>query len=168
MEDKQIFVPKDSLVKIYFKNGTVIEGIVLTWSDKKGLLRSLSGDSRMIIYNPIENVMMIKLLPTNEEEVTYQEPVKVKQITPPVDLVDSSPPKLFVREAQSDRVKRLVDDRLSKVIQEKKSIAQALEQSISSPSTPFYKQPPKVETTYYESPNFSKRRTILGTRKKNN
>lgn len=167
MEDKQIFIPKDSLVKIYFKNGTVIEGIVLTWSDKKGLLRSLAGDSRMLIYNPVENVMMIKLLPSDEEEIIYQEPVKVEQVIPPVNLVDASPPKIFAREAQTDRAKRLVNDRLSKVIQEKKSIAQALEQSISSPSTPFYKQPPKVETTYYESPNFSKRRTILGTGKKN-
>ncbi len=171
MEDKQIFIPKDSLVKVYFKNGTVIEGVVLTWNDKKGLLRSPGGNNRMIIYNPIENVMMIKLIIADEneeinEEILPSKSIAVEQVDSPIESASDDLSEISGR-SMDERTEKLLKYRLSKILQEKQSIAESLRKSAASPGLLFPNQPPKVETSYYESPNFSKRRTVIGTRKKN-
>jgi hypothetical protein len=169
MEDKQIFIPKDSLVKVYFKNGTVIEGVVLTWNDKKGLLRSPGGSSRMIIYNPIENVMMVKLIISDQEvieEVLHQKSISVEQAIPPMKSVPDDSPEISSGESIDERTEKLVKYRLSRALQEKQSIAESLRKSNISSGLSFSKQPPKVETSYYESPNFSKHRSVISTRKK--
>lgn len=185
MEDKQVFIPRDSLVRIYFKNGTIIEGIVLAWNDKKGLLRSPDCSNRMIIYSPAENVMMVKLVLSKEiesnkiksEEPEFEEsesseqtivmeqtkPIEVESITD--EFMETSP-----AESIDERTRKLIRYRLSKASSEKKVIAKVLDHNPlpAEAVMNFSKQPPRVETKYYESPNFTQRRPIIGTGKKNN
>lgn len=175
---EQVFIQKNSLVKIYFKNGTVVEGIVLIWGDKKGLLQSPDCQNRMIIYNPIENVMMVKLLypkikknKPETDEVTTNEPIKynvVKNVLKENFVSDLNQPKHEVAESFQERTKKIVNYRLLQASQERKKIAESMMQpSSSNTSLDFSKQPPKVETTYYGSPNFTKRGSFLNSRKKN-
>lgn len=183
MEDKQIFIPKDSLVKIYFKNGTIIEGIVIVWSDKKGLLRSPGSQNRMIIYNPVDNVMMIKLLAeeenietqeTNEEPIiksaTLNESEELEVEVESEDLQEDESEDDSEEEIQgplsiADRTKKLVKYRLSQAAQDKKNIAETLSRAALTKNPPLNlnKQTPEVEVTYYEPPNFTKRRPIVST-----
>lgn len=200
---EQVFIPKDSLVKVYFKNGTVIEGVVLTWNDKKGLLQSPDSQNRMIIYSPIENVMMVKLcypeMSTEEDEsedALLQEPSQEpSQDVSQIETIEQPIAKRAFQEVSydlgqyesdslgysglpvpskasnttiQDRTKKIVNLRLSQASQERKKIAESMRRSIAhtSVSLDFSKQPPKVETPYYGSPNFTKRGAFLDSRKK--
>ena len=173
--EQQIFIPKNSLVKVYLKDGPVVEGIVIAWNDQKGLLQAPGNQNRLIIYKPIENVIMVKLSypeieeqeeeteePPPEEELEIVSVAKSKSerswtVSPPIDktsLDDSSLPKNF-----KERTKRIVDLRLSQGSRERKEISQSIRQAplTSKRTLDFSKQPPKVETTYYGTPNFAKR-----------
>lgn len=185
MEEKQIFIPKDSFVKVYFKNGTIIEGIVLTWNDRKGLLCSSGNQSRMIVYNPAENVMMIKICSPEEEsnqtEPSLSEPeVESEEYDQPIakaatpdELEDSVELEEEIEvnvSSIADRTKKMVKYRLSQASQDKKYVADTLKRGVMSDNPPIdsNKQPPEVEVTYYESPNFTQRGPIVSTRKKEN
>ncbi len=175
MKDKQVFIPRDSLVKVYFKNGTVIEGVVLTWSDEKGLLRSPGCSNRMIIYNPAENVMMVKLLLSEEvdlKESTDEEELPIPKTALKVEQVKSNhydePLEVSSTDPIDERTRKLAQYRLSRVTSDKKMFAKTLESTehTTDVSLDFSKQPPKVETEYYESPNFSQHRIGFNSRKK--
>lgn len=182
MDDK-VFIPKDSLVKIYFKNGTIIEGVVLAWNDKKGLLRSVGSSNRMIVYNPAENVMMVKLILSEEVKALPPEPppeseepeepiaklaIPVEQAQSPVDI-DEPESVEDLKGSMSERTRKLVQYRISQASSERKAVARALQPKPSPVEVvmDFSKQPPKVETKYYESPDFTKYRPIINSRKKN-
>jgi hypothetical protein len=49
-------------VKCILKNGAVVEGIVEEWSTNSVELRSLDGESILIIPRPNEDIMLIKVL----------------------------------------------------------------------------------------------------------
>lgn len=174
--EQQIFIPKNSLVKVYLKDGPVVEGIVIAWNDQKGLLQAPGNQNRLIIYKPIENVMMVKLSypeieeedeieespPEEEEKLEIESIAKSKSerswvVNPPIDKTSSDEvalPKNF-----KERTKKIVDLRLSQGSKERKEISQSMRQAplATRKSLDFSKQPPKVETTYYGTPNFAKR-----------
>lgn len=174
--EQQIFIPKNSLVKVYLKDGPVVEGIVIAWNDQKGLLQAPGNQNRLIIYKPVENVIMVKLSypePEEQEEDEIEdshpeEPLEISSVAqsqserswtvkPPLDktsISDVALPKNF-----KERTKKLVDLRLSQSSKERKEISESMRQApiATSKSLDFSKQPPKVETTYYGTPNFAKR-----------
>ena len=57
---------KGQHIHILFTNGTTANGIVELWSDKESHLKS--NDNDIIIYNTIQNVMMIMLLNKEHKE----------------------------------------------------------------------------------------------------
>jgi hypothetical protein len=69
-------------VKCVFKNGTVIEGIVIDWLVGQVQLQSLNDESIMIITHPEEDIMLIKILadkPSEKiESSALQEEIKEK------------------------------------------------------------------------------------------
>lgn len=174
MEDKQIFIPKDSLVKVYLKNGLIIEGIVLAWNNQKGLLRSPEGSNQLIICNPIKNVIMIKLLiPETDETKEFPKTKQIDCYVPEqVESVSETQscnlyPQKSSLESIQERTKRLIKYRLSQTSSEKKMIAQTLAKSSLHEPLDFSKQLPNIKTQYYEPPNFTQYRSILDSRKKN-
>lgn len=52
-------IDKDTHVKLLFKNGVWVEGIVQSWSDNESILKT-SDNSEIIILSPKENLMLIK------------------------------------------------------------------------------------------------------------
>lgn len=75
-------VPNDKHVKVVFRNGTVVEGIVKEWVSNYVEIRSLSDESIMIIAHPEEDIMLIKVLPdkpaTEESEATEKQQIREK------------------------------------------------------------------------------------------
>lgn len=64
-------IPKDNdHVKVLFRNGTLIEGIVLEWYGNYAVLKSIVDESTMIITNPDEDIMLIKIIPPKDETKT--------------------------------------------------------------------------------------------------
>lgn len=48
-------------VKCFLRNGSVVEGIVEIW-DCPVILKTLDGTSQMIIHNPMQDIMLTKVL----------------------------------------------------------------------------------------------------------
>ena len=70
------FVGKE--VKIFFKTGICVEGVVSSWNDNEARLSS--GEKELIIFSPYENIEMVKVDVEHIEEYTN---VPLPQ-TPPV------------------------------------------------------------------------------------
>lgn len=75
-------VPNDKHVKVVFRNGTVVEGIVKEWVSNYVEIRSLSDESIMIIAHPEEDIMLIKVLPdkpaAEESEAAEKQQIREK------------------------------------------------------------------------------------------
>lgn len=81
-------IPKFTPVKVFFNNGTVVDGKVLHWAADLGILLSDESESCLMIYRPDQNVLMVKmpLKPLLEEvkkiltpQESPQQPEVVKQ-----------------------------------------------------------------------------------------
>ena len=67
-------------VKYFLRNGMVLEGIVEKDTAAEVVLKSLDGESLMILHRPTEDIMMTKVVlvetqPEPEEEVQQEQPV---------------------------------------------------------------------------------------------
>ncbi len=49
-------------VKVFFNNGAACEGTAVEWSDSHAVLLSKDSDNVLYIYNPKENIMMVKIM----------------------------------------------------------------------------------------------------------
>jgi hypothetical protein len=63
-------------IKCIFRNGTIIEGIVRVWEKDEAVLISIHDDSLMVILHPMEDVMLLKILPENESQKAEQSPIQ--------------------------------------------------------------------------------------------
>lgn len=167
---EQIYVPRGSLVKVYFKNGTTLEGIVVIWNDKKGVLQAPKNNSRMIVYNPAENVMMLRLFTEEDEstdtnELADQEPspIVIHQSTCPIREDNEIATEVTTgAKSMDERTKRLVEHRLLQASQSRQQLAKKLNtDSNLDNANNILQSTPKVETEYYALPNFSKSGTFL-------
>ena len=62
-------------VKCIFRNGTLVEGIVESWSDEEVILLSLDRQSMLILPKPNDDIMLIKIvLSDNSEELKLNKP----------------------------------------------------------------------------------------------
>ena len=73
-------------IKCIFRNGTIVEGIVKEWSSNY-YLQSLTDDSLLVILDPRQDLMMIKIMPT-QDRVQVEEP----------DAGEPDPPKSYRRQ----------------------------------------------------------------------
>lgn len=85
MSEKPLQIPTDTVVHVYFKTGTSVEGVVVVWYSDYVVLRAIGGVNNIVIYNPQENLLMVKIinqsapasapaLPPHEEE--EEEPLR--------------------------------------------------------------------------------------------
>src|SRR3990167_7863570 len=56
------YLIKDMVVKVYFKEGISVEGVVFEWNDNLAILRALNGNNKLLIYRPTDNAFMVKIL----------------------------------------------------------------------------------------------------------
>lgn len=57
-------------VKLFFRNGLVEEGVVLSWSDTKTVLRSLTSDNLLLVQNTVQDVIAVKLFVQEKQPQT--------------------------------------------------------------------------------------------------
>ena len=73
-------------VKCVMRNSLVLEGVVEEWSEARVVLRSIDGESLMIIHRPAEDILLTKVMliePISEKKVEHnlteaQEKIKTK------------------------------------------------------------------------------------------
>ena len=89
-----ITIDKDKHIKLVFKNGTVAEGIVQSWTKENATLQSIHDDSQIIVMHPEKDIQMIKIMPDHVED-------------PPAELPEEKPEEIkenishMVKEIQS-------------------------------------------------------------------
>jgi len=105
----------NQLVKILFRNGTSIEGIVEVW-DEDYVLRSEDGKSILIIQDPSQDIMAIKVI-LREQDLKRIEPKQNYAADDP----DSSIPN-----PQELRAKKLAELHLLAAAQEKQDVINKL------------------------------------------
>src|SRR3990167_6463563 len=150
------YIIKDMVVKVYFKEGISVEGVVFEWNDNLAILRALNGNNKLLIYRPTDNAFMVKIL---------DDSCKHKESGGDIDLNESSPPHVVSLDAatnmpESDfsrsentmlaRTRRLVELRISKGRDERAQVAQALQRAPKESS----------QGAKYEFPDFTKRRSF--------
>lgn len=126
-------------VKIVFRNGTVTEGIVEEWFNNVIYLKALDGESKLIITNPEQDIMLIKVWDEKAPEVEPKEPE-------PVDLPTEEEAKEWASHFQEvaethdpynpDDRKTLAELKIELAKQERKIIAEKLREHRPSPYKP--------------------------------
>ncbi len=114
-------------VKIILRNGAMAEGIVEEWYANEVKLKSLDGESFLIITHPAEDIMLIKVFlkePEEKQEELQEEQIELEQkfdatheATDPHDI---------------DGVKSLAQLRIELIKQDRKIIAEKLKNHIPS------------------------------------
>lgn len=110
-------------VKVVFKNGTVIEGIVKEWVSNYVELQSLNDESIMIIAQPEEDIMLIKVLPdkpaknpeVNESAEKEQIRQKLKEVEEPPQTEEAA----VLQQKNIAELRRMVVEQDKKMIQRK-------------------------------------------------
>lgn len=61
---------KDQIISVIFPGGIQVDGKVVSWTDEKAIILSLSGASTFIINSPLKNVLFIKISNAKENYAT--------------------------------------------------------------------------------------------------
>lgn len=61
------------LVKVYFHNGTGVEGKLVSLTDKELILHSTESKEQLLILNPQQNILMIKTISSNIKDTKLTE-----------------------------------------------------------------------------------------------
>lgn len=128
----------NQLVKVMFRNGASVEGIVDIW-DEDYVLRSIDGKSVLLIQDPVQDIMAVKIILedasiTNETNIeTHGNVAKVKNTS---QLRDNRQQQLkeISKRLQDDavptsmelRAKKLAELRLAAIAEEKRMVAEKL------------------------------------------
>lgn len=142
-------VTKGQHVKYFLRSGMVLEGIVEEDTAAQVVLRSLDGESLMILHRPTEDILMTKVIlrPPEETRVEPKEPVKPTEIQEQVKgklheaLQYADDPEL--QKKSVEELRQLVHE------QDRQIIAQKRREHFGSPgnakvtqySTPFTPKP---------------------------
>jgi len=69
-----------NVVIAIFRNNIQIEGEVVSWSDNKAVLKSLTGSSFIVIQRPLDDILFYKISNAkNEYEKIKEKPIKEKE-----------------------------------------------------------------------------------------
>jgi hypothetical protein len=106
-------------VKCILKNGALVEGFVQEWSDQEVILRSLDGESILIVTHPREDIVLIRILLEIPENI--EQPAKVK-----TELEEQFQQAYEEPSGDDLRTKRLAELKVLLLKQEKKIVAEKL------------------------------------------
>lgn len=93
-------------VAVVFRNGYKVDGVVISWSDNKSVLKSLTGASNIIIQKTLEDVMLIKI---NFAKEIFNE-IKEKPIKEERDLKTLVEMKNELNELEKEELKEKLNE----------------------------------------------------------
>jgi hypothetical protein len=143
---------RGKLVKLFFKNGMVVEGRVRSWSPTISVLGvdNPLAPGYLIIHETMQNVMMVRVL-----EVTATKPSPVSWQEPLAD----GPPQLPPGQAEADpvmRARKLAEIRKRQIQEHKTQLSERLQRgTVAGAST---------TEVNYEYPNLSKLKPVNRTK----
>jgi len=109
-------------VKCILKNGAIVEGIVKEWGANSVELRSLDGESILIIPHPNEDIMLIKVLlekPKPDVEIIKEKIIEAGSLEEELQ-------KTVEQTSDDLRLKKMADLKILLAQQEKKIITDKL------------------------------------------
>lgn len=107
-------------VRVVFRNGTVIDGIVKEWVSNYVQLESLTDQSMIIITHPEEDIMLIKILldpPAKSESVPEKQ--QIRKLADQLLEVPETEAQADLQQKSMAELKRMVVDQDRKMIQRK-------------------------------------------------
>jgi hypothetical protein len=104
---------KEQRVKLLFKNGLSIEGFIDSWVEGNYILRSLDGESLLIIQSPDEDIMAVKVM-------LHMQPA-IKENPEKTASQPEEPPS-----EQELRIRKLAELRLEAAAEERRIISSKL------------------------------------------
>jgi sRNA-binding regulator protein Hfq len=109
-------------VKLIFRNGTLMEGIIQQWSNLKSVLKSESSDDLLVILNTEQDLLAYKII------VSYlsprEVPLRLSQLEQQFEEVYQQP------SADELRLQSLAQLKTAMIQQEKKIVSNRLKQHI--------------------------------------
>ncbi len=118
-------------VKCILRNGAIAEGIVEEWFNNVVQLKSLDGESVLIITHPAEDIMLIKILLDKAPEVEVPEDGPTEEEADAFASQFDEPPTDYNKP---DEVKSLAELRIEKAKQERRIIAEKLREHVPTRS----------------------------------
>lgn len=112
-------------IKCIFRNGATAEGIVDEWSEHTAKLRSLDGQSILIIMRPTEDIMLIKVLLSDNLKINAPLPTISQELEMQIDSQDEEE-SIPINPFNPDYNKKLVELRKELANQEKRIIVEKL------------------------------------------
>lgn len=149
---------KNSLVRVTFKTGVVVEGILDSFSEKELWLTANNSNIKLVIFKPEDNILMMKIVEpekeetrqafeeqqTNNEQFVFEEPehepeVHAQKMRSSIDVnkaTENLKPKVStfnqkMKSAFAKKVDEISSDRKEITKQIKKSIQQEISDSYS-------------------------------------
>jgi hypothetical protein len=93
-------------VAVLFRNGYKVDGIVISWSDNKSVLKSLTGSSTIVIQKTSEDVMLLKI---SEAKEIFEE-IKDKPIKQETDIKKLADLKIELNELEREEIKEKLSE----------------------------------------------------------
>ena len=127
----------DKLVVITLKTGIGIEGIPIVWNKKEVVITYSDNDNYTVIFNPLENIMMVSVFGGFKKQDAETE---YRIVEPPESKLDYFEPDPNLRAL------KLANLHVKK--------AEAIKKQLNNH---FKNKVPKIpQTTIYDTPNFQK------------
>lgn len=136
---------KGQYVKVVFRNGTQMEGIVDTWSEQKSVLLAQDKQSVMVIMKTLEDVLAFKIILNHLSLEEAQKKLSESQDKFREVIKTPIPPEQVEQEGLTPlqiKAKTLAQLKTIMIEQEKKIIAEKIrEHTIHDVRIPRYEQP---------------------------
>lgn len=155
MNDYKVAPEVGQHVKCLLSNNTLVEGVVILWYSDWVKLKSLDGESVLIVHHPDRDIMMTKII--LEPEVEEEFPVKPPEPKPLPELETEWEETLAGPSDDELRTRRLAELKVLMIEQEKKIIRDRVRSHSHESSSAYSPHPVR-----YQSPDLAK----IGRRKK--
>lgn len=125
-------------VKCFMRSTMVLEGVVESWTDAQIVLKSLDGQSIMIVHRPAEDIMLTKVVLSAPEEIAEETPKREvpkeldakRDIREKLQEVMTPTGDIEIDKLNIEQLRQLVHD------QDRKIIAQKRREHFGSPGAP--------------------------------
>lgn len=116
---------KGQHVKCFMRSTMVLEGVVEDWTDAQVVLKSIDGQSIMIVHRPVEDIMLTKIVVTEPQEILEEKsqenlPEEKQEIREKLQEVMAPTGDTEVDKMNLDQLRRLVSEQEKQMITHKK------------------------------------------------
>lgn len=122
---------KEAQVKIFFTNGMTAEGVVISCDTQEMILKNINSDNLLTIFNPRENILMIKaVVKENKKEVEVpvvdeQRMLKLQRSIGKQTKRGLEKQNVVLGNNEQDGMTKSHINKISKYVEARKSMAQA-------------------------------------------